>query len=785
MLTRYSKEHQRRSPDCLFFALSKSSSKKTARGWKDRSSEASRTSTQSNIIAASKDISMIDVDMQQDNSLSGGELDMVDTSKPMKGAKKGSKGKKGPSKPRRKPSTVAQDEALADNNIIEPEDDDFEIKTQQELQQAWNARKRKSDEMSIDEGDTQAKLQLDHIRQVHPTKRRATRSSVSHPYRATDSSLAAHQEYDPHLSDTENMAKHSDPVSKKVAKGRSKRGSASTRKASTTSTASKACLRATLPNDEEIDVALEADLNKPLTDDEVELDPPTVPKTKSRRLTRTRPGSRNITASTAPVRRTTRTSAMTIEGESMVSVNIPAYSPNDENGEEPKAIEIALTAMDHAKQEVIADADKQKSSKTKTRARAPSKTSKVTKKEVKAVDESHTSVTIHGIQQESLNTKPSTRYQSSPQESKQCPEKTFRTSEVPAESILDDEVAELNSSGLAPADASEDSIEEVHAPQPEESRARKAGRPRNTGAKKGKAVKKGVAASRKLDEKLQVETKHTEREDPIVLAVSIKIPDNQESTGEPTAPEVRKDENDIPSKGSEQTAIPQKPSKISPSQATSVEEPLPIERSPVTAHETQAMAGIATPATSQIQDEGQKIPSQSPSPHVQRPSVKTTPKMVTSPQSSDVENQPPSSRPSALRPPLLAQTPSKTRAIRIPLATTTPMASPSKQNISRLQTTLPWESIDFERIFNSPSAEEENVIGLGFGGKNQGLSSPEKDLTVEEWIRWKAKRGEEKLREDCEKLVGKFEGEGVRALKTLEGIVCIEQAGECLALTIV
>ena len=55
------------------------------------------------------------------------------------------------------------------------------------------------------------------------------------------------------------------------------------------------------------------------------------------------------------------------------------------------------------------------------------------------------------------------------------------------------------------------------------------------------------------------------------------------------------------------------------------------------------------------------------------------------------------------------------------------------------------------------------------------LSSPERKMSVQEWILFNAKSGEERLRRECERLVGRFEGEGVRALKALEGIVC---AGE-------
>lgn len=71
---------------------------------------------------------------------------------------------------------------------------------------------------------------------------------------------------------------------------------------------------------------------------------------------------------------------------------------------------------------------------------------------------------------------------------------------------------------------------------------------------------------------------------------------------------------------------------------------------------------------------------------------------------------------------------------------------------------------------NSPFAFEE----AGKSAKSL-LTSPEKKLTVEQWIQANAQRGEEKLRNECERLVGKFEDQGVRALRVLEGIVCAER----------
>ena len=145
-----------------------------------------------------------------------------------------------------------------------------------------------------------------------------------------------------------------------------------------------------------------------------------------------------------------------------------------------------------------------------------------------------------------------------------------------------------------------------------------------------------------------------------------------------------------------------------------------------------------------------------------------------SPQSSDAENAPPSSLPSQRRPPLAQLSPSKTQTIRIPLAASTPKTSPSKRNTaSKLETTCAWTSVDIENIFlGSPSPNGKSA--RLFDETQIVLTSPEKRMTVEEWILHNAKQAEERLRNECERLVGRFEGEGIRALRALEGIVCIE-----------
>ena len=137
-----------------------------------------------------------------------------------------------------------------------------------------------------------------------------------------------------------------------------------------------------------------------------------------------------------------------------------------------------------------------------------------------------------------------------------------------------------------------------------------------------------------------------------------------------------------------------------------------------------------------------------------------------SPQPSDAENRPPSSRPSYTRPPLARYSPSGARTVRIALAPSTPTASSSKRNAT-LETTYPWAPADIDYILaGTPAVNKENL-----DSKNL-VSVEEKKMSLEEWINWNAKKNEEKLKADCERMVGKFESEGVRALKTLEGLVC-------------
>ena len=132
-----------------------------------------------------------------------------------------------------------------------------------------------------------------------------------------------------------------------------------------------------------------------------------------------------------------------------------------------------------------------------------------------------------------------------------------------------------------------------------------------------------------------------------------------------------------------------------------------------------------------------------------------------SPQSSDAENQPPSSRPSASV---------TTKRVALAPISATPVRnnSPSKRNImAKLQSTRTWKSVDLDAVFGSPDKENAGTVLR----KGKELTSPEKRMTVEEWVYHNAGEAERILKEECEGMVSKFESEGGKAMSVLEGLM--------------
>ncbi|PHH70196.1 hypothetical protein CDD80_6170 [Ophiocordyceps camponoti-rufipedis] len=139
-------------------------------------------------------------------------------------------------------------------------------------------------------------------------------------------------------------------------------------------------------------------------------------------------------------------------------------------------------------------------------------------------------------------------------------------------------------------------------------------------------------------------------------------------------------------------------------------------------------------------------PAISPAPSARQPALSPSP----SPQSSDAENQPPSSR-----------------ANKAVAAGPTPARDMATRNIlAGLQTTAPWTAASLEELLTVTADDEDGAL-LPDG---RLLSTPEKAMTVEEWIYFNAGRAEERLRLECEAMVSRFEREGTRAMRALEGL---------------
>ncbi|KAJ5676866.1 uncharacterized protein N7477_002499 [Penicillium maclennaniae] len=149
----------------------------------------------------------------------------------------------------------------------------------------------------------------------------------------------------------------------------------------------------------------------------------------------------------------------------------------------------------------------------------------------------------------------------------------------------------------------------------------------------------------------------------------------------------------------------------------------------------------------------------------------STPSM--SPQSSDAENHPPSSRPSTAS--RTVPSASKELKPRTPLVARTPSPSKRNANAGFPPSAHPWTPVDIDEVLFGEADDKENAdLASMFKTVKGTLTSPEKKMTVEEWIMWNAKNGEERLKRECERLVGQFEKEGGRAMQRLEAIECMD-----------
>lgn len=156
-----------------------------------------------------------------------------------------------------------------------------------------------------------------------------------------------------------------------------------------------------------------------------------------------------------------------------------------------------------------------------------------------------------------------------------------------------------------------------------------------------------------------------------------------------------------------------------------------------------------------------------------------------SPSGSDKENQPSAKVHLSLKKSAPVPCLSPTKTTRVPLASGTPnrlspskhekqlLLSPSK-SLSQLTSSRPWVPVDIDSLLSSSQTDTPGTLAQRLAGAAGGvLTSPEKQLTVEEWVKIRARKGEEDLRRGCEEMVAVFEKEGLRALESLNGIVVV------------
>jgi len=619
LLTLARDEHHNRAPDCQFFALNQTqTSKKAARTKGARASKASRLSVQSIVTLASEADSLPDHPAEPEDSVLTVTSMAGKKGGRAKKAATGAKGRKTKNKkeePAEVPSSDAQSVDMPPPPPPPPP-------------KAGRGRKRASDAMD-DAPDSQGT-----VAEAPPPKKRATRGRTS-------------QSVDTSVMDSQMDIDAAElPTLKKTAGRKKTTATKATRKASGASISSKAStasLRAAanFPDDDELDRQLEADLERALSAEDMQM------------LDIEPQWSKPATTASRPT---------TGDAAAQNSADYAMFAPAPAADE--KAIDAELRALED---EMRVDEDEPLVVAKKGRKPGPRKFSKQTKEK---------------------------------KEEQPAPQAELVVAIEAERSIAPVEV-----------EKTEPSTTKNDAPAP--APPKKRGRP-----------PKSSKSSRTSHDEVSV-VKETKPVAAVAHDIEVAIVQSSQPKAEP----------------------PRQSAAVRPP----VQRALPLPPSP-------APRRLPEPPSTP----GSHI---SPAQSARQPVVSPSP----SPQSSDAENQPPSSRATA-----------SVRGKRVALApiTATPArgASPSKRNvIAGLQSTTPWKAVDLDLVFGTPKigADQENVPSR-FLEKGSELTSPEKRMTVEEWIYYNAGQAEQKLKHECERLVSRFETEGTRAMTVLEGLIVNE-----------
>lgn len=721
-------EHFKRSPDCPFFTLindhKPTATSRKSKAKKDRTSKASRLSTQSTFTATSEAASLADLPAEDEDSVLTTATNATATASETKMGKgkraTAGKGKK---------TKAKKSEAVEVDLAPEPEVDDLEVK-EVPAPKATRGRKRKSDQVQDSVPDA---IEAD----APAPKRRTTRARGS----AAIEDIATRVEESTTQTVAEEAPNSTGPSKAKRTVKSGRKPSAAKRAASVKAPP--------IPTDEEIEAALEADLDTVPDDEQMS---PVVPLKNTSRSSKVSKADYAM-FDTEPME--IDDAVIEAELEAIEAESTPPPKPKAARGRPRKA---------SAKQPAAA----KKATKVEAEAEARETEDELASEQITA--ELDNSISMHHTPPP---LKPKKQRAVSRKVSRQAPARAVKAPALPVDDFSVSQPDDLQSSIDAQDEDKEDFGNDTNLSMASQSTVIRVTAPASK-PKRGRPSKQRVA-SRKIEEASQ--KRLSESNSNITQATRLSAAQKEESKHERSMTE---DRFYTPAPEFHEEVKEPTPEVIKP------QAPRPRGRPPKVA--TASVPVIGPEQTSMIMNDDPVQEAQMPAPAtlklenvIAAPAVRSsTPppierKESQSPQSSDVENQPPSSKPSTAR---KVATPNPKP--RIPLGGITPMVSPSKTNvIACLKSENPWSVVDLETIFLKTSGDE-NALGKGgfedamAKAKSSELTNPEKKMTVEEWILYNAEKAEEKLRSECERMVGIFEQQGTRAMMALEGVECTE-----------
>ncbi|KAH6634843.1 hypothetical protein B0J18DRAFT_487007 [Chaetomium sp. MPI-SDFR-AT-0129] len=704
-------EHYRREPGCLFFALSNQyPAQKKGRTKAGRTSKASsRLSVQSvaTVATTASDLaSAADITADHDDSV------MTTASTMTQNGKKTAKGRKATAGKARNTKAKKEEASEApEDNALEPP------------RPASRGQKRASDAME-DVGATNA--------EAPAPKKRATRGRAS---AATDNSYAA---------DTEMIDV---PTQQPVGKKKRASSTKATRKvsdASARSQASAASLRDDLPDDDELDRQLEADLERyqSASEDVVEQPAPAPARGKGR------PKKASTVRKVSAQKKKGQSESFVmfdptpmVPDEAEIEADLEALQAEMEPEREPPVKEDTLVVPKKGRKPGTRKVSKQaKKPKEPEPEPEPTAEEEPGHTSIHAGEESHAAVDPEPAGDPDASTgtvitKPAAR-PSLEKRKRGRPSKKSNASQVSVEATEEQRYAD------APEQIT-DGLESMDSGKPP---ARKS-TPENLPKKAVPSVSHGLVSSR-----LPAPTPAVATPPRVSKALAAPV----SSTGRPRYP---------PSASRTPIIAPSTPrARASPSSRTHHQHHGSISRSAL---------GTAPASTTPQSEAEPHYPSL-------QPAASVIPKRV------------------ALAPLHTAGSQTPQRNI---------MGSPSKRNaVAGLQSSHPWHPADLDLIFSSspiksPYSRNGDVrndgYAMGYGKENTAqhahhkhtksasssksvaallrrgaeLTSPEKKMTVEQWIYHNAGLAEQKLKRECEAMVAAFEAEGERAMTVLEGLV--------------